>query len=136
MFWFDNKREFDGVLCDGRIFTVSPDVICDVTALPFDSATFNLVVFDPPHLIRVSDTAYMCAKYGRLPQDWQSFIRAGFAECMRVLVNYGVLIFKWSEVQIPLSEIIEAIGSKPLFGNRQPKQSKTHWLCFMKGVEE
>lgn len=37
--------------------------------------------------------------------------------------------FKWNEEQIPLSDVLEAIGEQPLFGN---KRSKTHWLVFMK----
>ena len=41
----------------------------------------------------------------------------------------GVLIFKWNEDQIKLSEVLKAIDHKPLFGNRR---SKTHWLVFMK----
>lgn len=48
---------------------------------------------------------------------------------MRVLDEYGVLIFKWNEDQIRLTDIIKVIGVKPLFGNRR---SKTHWLVFMK----
>lgn len=51
---------------------------------------------------------------------------------MRVLDDYGVLIFKWSEVQIPLREILKIIKCEPLFGNRSGKNNNTHWLCFMK----
>ena len=62
-------------------------------------------------------------------------IHDGFRECIRVLDDYGVLIFKWSEVQIPLSRILDVIDAKPLFGHKSGKASKTHWMCFMKGVE-
>lgn len=48
---------------------------------------------------------------------------------MRVLDNYGVLIFKWNEEQIKLKEVLKVIDYKPLFGN---KRAKTHWLVFMK----
>ena len=48
---------------------------------------------------------------------------------MRVLDDYGVLIFKWNEEQIKLREILKAIEHKPLFGDRR---SKTHWVVFMK----
>jgi hypothetical protein len=54
---------------------------------------------------------------------------------MRVLDDFGVLIFKWSEVEIPLKEVLSAIGQRPLFGHRSGKHNKTHWLCFMK-IEE
>lgn len=41
----------------------------------------------------------------------------------------GVLIFKWNEQQIKLSEILSNIKYKPLFGD---KRAKTHWMVFMK----
>ena len=53
---------------------------------------------------------------------------------MRVLDDYGTLIFKWSEVNHtgPPKEILKAIGHEPLFGTRSGKHNNTHWLCFMK----
>lgn len=55
-------------------------------------------------------------------------------ECMRVLKPDGVLIFKWSETQIPADKLWRVIGRKPLFGHHSGKKSKTFWGCFMKGV--
>ena len=46
--------------------------------------------------------------------------------------DYGTLIFKWSEVQIPLKKVLEAIGADPLFGHRSGKNMNTHWMAFMK----
>ena len=142
MMWFDknnplclfvDKRKLEDVeLCDGRKFSVTPDIIADFTNLPFPNSTFYLVVFDPPHLIRVSDQAYMNIKYGRLDKNWQEELKQGFNECMRVLKDYGTLIFKWSEVQIPTREVIDTIGQKPLFGHISGKTNRTHWMTFMK----
>lgn len=47
----------------------------------------------------------------------------------------GVLIFKWNETDIRVSEIINTIGYIPLFGHKSGKREKTHWLCFMKESE-
>lgn len=142
MMWFDHQnpaclyvdnRQLEPTnLCDGRLFSVQPDIVADFKALPFPDNTFHLVVFDPPHLIHVSDRAYLKIKFERLRDSWQEDLRAGFSECMRVLDDYGTLIFKWSEVQIPTNKVIEAIGHKPLFGHISGKQSNTHWLCYMK----
>lgn len=141
MFWFDKQnpltvfcdnREFSGELCDGRTFEVKPDVIADFTALPFENGSFHLVVFDPPHILRGGDGAWIVKKYGRLPADWENTLKAGFSECMRVLSDYGILIFKWREDQIPVSKIVQAIGTAPLFGHKSGRTGKTHWLCFMK----
>lgn len=111
---------------------VHPDEIVDFTDMPFDDNTFDLAVFDPPHLCHVGENAWMKKKYGKLPDDWRSLIHDGFHECMRVLRPRGTLIFKWCETDIPTREIIKAIRYEPLFGHRSGKKSQTHWLCFMK----
>lgn len=138
MFWFDktNKdtiymdiREFEDTLCDGRHLSVKPDVIGDFRNIPFNDETFNMVVFDPPHLIKAGDNSWLIKKYGKLSNAWPQDIKQGFDECMRVLKPNGTLIFKWNEEQIKLKEILNCINYKPLFGN---KRSKTHWLVFMK----
>lgn len=134
--YLDNRELPETELCDGRKFRVKPDVIADFTNLPFADDTFSLVVFDPPHLIRVGDDAYMAIKYGRLGADWKSVLHDGFQECMRVLKPNGTLIFKWSEVQIPTREVINAIGQDPLFGHISGKKMNTHWMTFMKLPQE
>lgn len=146
MFWFDKKNP-NAVFCDnrelpcceyspGRYIEVSPDVVCDFTKLPFESNSFKLVVFDPPHLNKVGKTSWLALKYGTLDKNWKKTIHDGFWECMRVLDDYGTLIFKWSEVQIPLREVLEAIKCNPLFGHRSGAHNNTHWLCFMKLPQE
>lgn len=88
MFWFDKQDEravFSDIhaeqhkLCDGRSLVISPDIIADFRALPFADASFPIVVFDPPHLERVGENAWMGKKYGRLNKDtWRDDLRAGF----------------------------------------------------------
>lgn len=139
MFWFQkdrkdtvymDNRQLEDTLCDGRKLVINPDIIADFRDIPFEDNTFYLVVFDPPHLIRVGENSWLAKKYGKLNQDtWKDDIRQGFNECMRVLKPNGTLIFKWNEDQIKLKEILSVIEYKPLFGN---KRSKTHWLVFMK----
>lgn len=48
---------------------------------------------------------------------------------MRVLKPSGVLIFKWSDVQIKMSDVLNVIGYKPIFGD---KRSSTRWTVFLK----
>ena len=33
-----------------------------------------MVVFDPPHLLKVGPNSWLCKKYGKLPENWQAFI--------------------------------------------------------------
>ena len=134
--YLDNRELPETNLCGGRKFSVHPDMIADFTDLPFADNTFYLVVFDPPHLINVSDRAYMKIKFGRLGSEWPQVIHDGFAECMRVLKPYGTLIFKWSEVQISTRKVIEAIGQEPLFGHISGRKMNTHWTTFMKIPEQ
>lgn len=141
MFWFDKDDEravFNDVrseshtLCDGRELVVSPDTRFDFKNLGFDDSSFKLVVFDPPHLEKLGEKSWMAKKYGRLSSQWRDDLKAGFNECFRVLENNGVLVFKWNETQIKVSEILSLTDKKPLFGHRSGKASKTHWILFIK----
>jgi hypothetical protein len=142
MFWFD-KNNPNVEFCDirevpyheyykNRYIEIKPDTVCDFTDLPFENNSFKLVVFDPPHLTNVSSSSWLALKYGSLDENWPEMLHDGFWECMRVLEDYGVLIFKWSEVQIPLRDVLKAIQAEPLFGHRSGKNMNTHWMCFMK----
>ena len=51
---------------------------------------------------------------------------------LRVLKPNGVLIFKWNEVEVPISKILHLFGKQPLFGHASGKRMNTHWVCFMK----
>lgn len=141
-FWFDKTdgrvvfgdiRRESHVLCDGRALDISPDARMDFRDLPFANGSFRLVVFDPPHLTRAGPAGWQRAKYGRLDAGWRDDLRRGFAECFRVLKPEGVLIFKWAETQVAVSEILPLAGALPLFGHPSGKRGGTHWITFMKG---
>lgn len=142
MFYFDKQdpqvlftdiREYHDTLCDGRKLDVQPDMIADCTNLPFEDETFNMVVFDPPHLLKVGQNSWPCKKYGKLPENWQAFINDSIHEGMRVLKTNGTLIFKWNEQQIKVSDVLKAITDyKPIFGHRTTIKNQTIWMAFMK----
>jgi ubiquinone/menaquinone biosynthesis C-methylase UbiE len=112
-------------------WVIAPDKVADFTNLPFPDESFKLVVFDPPHG-RFGKTSYMAAFYGRLGDNWREMLRKGFLECFRVLKPEGILIFKWNEMQYPLSEILKLTDEKPLFGHKTGRATGTHWVAFMK----
>ena len=141
MFWFDKKnpdvlfadiRTEEHTLCDGRVLEIKPDIQMDFTNMPFEDNTFRLVVFDPPHMNKLGKNTWMAQKYGVLLPSWETDIRAGFEECMRVLEPEGILIFKWNEAQITLNQVLNVIGAKPLFGHVTGKHGRTIWMTFMK----
>lgn len=142
--WFD-KHHPAAVYCDIReerfdglwkgknsVVDICPDVICSFTDLPFPDESYSLVIFDPPHLIRAKETSWLVKKYGKLDDNWPQMLRDGFQECMRVLKPDGVMIFKWSEHDIPAEKVWKAIGQKPLFWHHSGKKMGTFWGCFMK----
>lgn len=142
MFWFDkvnpltlfaDNREEEYILCDGRTLKVAPDIVADFRAMPFPDESFLLVVFDPPHLLKLGANSWMAKKYGLLNKEtWHQDIKQGFDECMRVLKKGGTMIFKWNERDIKVSEIVAVIGQNPLFGHTTRRNSETIWMCFIK----
>lgn len=144
MFWFD-KTDTRCLYIDNRNETwvtdtrpgasktiINPDMVIDFTALPFSDNTFAHVVFDPPHLELPESKGWVTQKYGVLKGDWREMLSKGFSECFRVLRPGGTLIFKWSTVHFPVGEILKLTPEKPLYGHRSGKQSKTHWIAFIK----
>lgn len=149
-FWFDSEdrralfidqREEDRTVVDQskptgtRRIVVSPDQVADFRNLPFPDESFALVVFDPPHIKsnRTGKNSRMAIQYGTLgPDTWREDLAAGFRECFRVLRPLGTLVFKWAETNIRVSEVLALAPQRPLFGNRMPKTSGTHWVVFLK----
>ena len=145
MFWFQ-KDQTDTLFVDIRgpeTFTtgigihkrtrqIRPDKIMDFRKLYLPDNSFSLVVFDPPHLLKIGDSSFTAKTYGKLGENWREDLTKGFSECFRVLKQDGVLIFKWCEYDIPLSEILKLTPHRPLFGHKSGKQQKTHWLAFIK----
>ena len=151
---FQDIRDVETTLCDGRYFEVKPDVQADFANMPYPDNSFAMVVFDPPHLVRsrgkkskmadmygclsekAKPTGWQHIKYGALYSDWRDLLSKGFAECFRVLKPGGFLIFKWNEVDIKVTEILKLTREKPIFGHISGKRANTHWICFMKGGAE
>ncbi|HEO5870452.1 TPA: class I SAM-dependent methyltransferase [Streptococcus agalactiae] len=138
LFWFDKNEEHTTFMdirqetfdIHGKHVNVVPDVIGDFRNVPFEDNAFNLVVFDPPHLKHVGQNSIMKAQYGQLDKDnWKEDISKGFEECMRVLKVGGTLVFKWSDCQINVKEVLSAIPFTPLFGQQR---GTTHWMTFVK----
>lgn len=144
MFYFDTEdprvhfgdiRRETHVLCDGRALEVNPDELMDFRNIPHPDSSFRVVIFDPPHLIRVGKKSWTFKKYGGLLTTWREDLAAGFSECFRVLEPGGVLIFKWNEIQIPVRDVLALTPSRPLVGHQSGKRSLTHWVTFLKDVD-
>lgn len=110
-------------------WNIEPDIIGDFRSIPFEDCRFSLVVFDPPHLVR-AHSGIITQKYGKLPKEWKADLRQGFNECFRVLKDGGFLNFKWSETEIPLSEVTPLFPVRPMYYNRQGRHGA--WFMFRK----
>ena len=154
---FCDRRREKHILCDGRVFEVNPDTVCDFRKLPFPDESFFLICFDPPHLLQADlcfvpfenqssarfqnsphllqagETSWIKKKYGSLNRlTWSEDLSKGFDECWRVLKPGGTLIFKWNETQISLREVLSCFSRRPVFGHTTTKQRDTHWMTFYK----
>lgn len=141
MFWFDknephttymDRRVFKEDLESGHHINVAPDIQGDFRSVPFDDNHFDLIVFDPPHLIHAGPNSWLRKKYGVLPKDWQPYLQQGFKELMRVLKPSGSMVFKWNQDQIKFADVIKVFGQQPIFGDRR---GNTRWTVFIKGAE-
>ena len=63
---FVDIRTEKHIFCDGRSLDVTPDIEMDFHSMPFKDETFLAVVFDPRHLLHVSDKSWLTLKYGKL----------------------------------------------------------------------
>ena len=145
MFWYD-KQEPHTTYMDIRkaVYTaidrgnerkieINPDIQADWKNIPFDDETFDLVIFDPPHLVRAGKTSWLAKKYGTIDlMTWPNEFHKAFQEIMRVLKPTGTMIFKWNEDQIPIKEVFKAFGQQPILGDMC---SKTKWSVFIKEDE-
>lgn len=110
---------------------VRPDVCADFTMLPFRDGAFDLVVWDPPHIIRKSPSkSFLRTKYGELTPDWQRTLRDGFNECWRVLKQQGALHFKWAVGSASLKDVLSLFPVRPLFKSKHD----VSWSVFVKTV--
>ena len=138
MMWWD-KSHPDVLFVDRRVvppgakvqqplWNVEPDLLADYRALPFSDNSFDMVVFDPPHMNSNTrgTTGIMAMTYGTIT-DLDEVV-AGLHECLRVASSW--VVFKWNDADWTIGEIIERSGINPLFGHRTAKSGRTIWAMY------
>ena len=122
-----------------KIYTIKPDVIADFRHTPFSDNYFDMIVFDPPHVIQNANTGDMIVRYGKfnIDEDWKKILDDGIKELFRVLKPDGIFILKWSKTKrfghsIPLKTVLNLFPYDPLFGTRTGSCSNNHWVVFIK----
>jgi SAM-dependent methyltransferase len=118
-----------------RFWDISPDVVSEWKDAPFPDNTFDMIVFDPPHIIRDKNKSSIAMEkaYGVLYSDnWRLEIKEGVHKLFDILKPNGIFILKWCENSIPVDKIIELMPYHPLFGTRTGQKNKNHWIVFLK----
>lgn len=142
--WWWNKNHPLSVFMDERLrekgfrerqpgWSCKPDVIGDFRRMPFENSSFNMVLFDPPHIFQnTKETSELTRAYGSLdPDSALDDIGKGFSECWRVLRPGGSLVFKWAG---ELSSIEKLFPSEPIVGTRR-SQDNPKWIIFYKPLD-
>jgi len=131
------KREEFGY--EPRNYSIEPDEVEDYRDLPYADKSFNLIVFDPPHIIRNDGMKSLSGvsdrKWGNLhAETWQEDLSAGFEELFRVLSPGGTLVLKFADVSADFSEVLNLTEHDPLFGTsvNNGKNVETRWFVFYK----
>ena len=116
-------------------YNIEPDIVSEWKDAPFPDNYFDMVVFDPPHIIQNSTKGILSTKYTQLnPSTWRNDLRIGIKKLFDVLKPDGIFILKWNECSAKKEEIFKLMHYKPLFGSRTG--NNTHWICFIKYKQE
>lgn len=138
VFFMDIRQEPLQKLSNGAYFEIKPDLIADFTSVPFSDETFSMVIFDPPHTF-CGQKSFLFKKYGTLKRrTYKDVISSGFKEAFRVLKPNGTLIFKWSDCNIALNDVLQLTNIRPLIKHSsfsQSKKAKTYFMVFIKNFK-
>ena len=143
---------------------IKPDLVCDCTDTGFPDKSFHTIIFDPPHwwgdeiaeniytLRNADDVKKFNDKYGtnmhqgyygtdkvKTRRELVTFLHKAQKEIYRILWDNGLLWFNWSEVKIPLGNILSIFVNwdemiRLEIGSKSQTRSKhqNYWLMFMK----
>jgi hypothetical protein len=134
--YIDIREEDKGFSQKDKQTEIKPDIIMDCRKLKFQDKSFKLIVFDPPHIKGKDYNSNLKKCFGYLDKDnWKVDLKKCINEMWRCLEDYGILIFKFSDCNIPFKEVLSLFPEEYLFGNTKSTSKsghKTKWFCFMK----
>lgn len=115
---------------------VNPELVMDSTNMDFHNDTFDLIVFDPPHVNagRKSDLSHY---YGHhTTEQIRTIIKGSGKEAHRVSKSNALMAFKWGNHDMKLNKVLDLMPNwEPLFGhltrNGPTARSQTYW-CMLR----
>jgi len=133
------KVEFENssTLSRYRSYKINPEVVSEWKDAPFPDNHFDMIVFDPPHMIKKEGTkeCNMMKPYGYLNEKtWRQDLQQGIKKLFDILKPNGVFILKWCENSVRVEEILKLCPYTPLFGSNTKSKGKTQnfWILFLK----
>jgi hypothetical protein len=136
--WFDKHRP-DVMHIDIRE-KVRPDVVANSKLLPFRDGTFDLIVFDPPH-VNGGAKSNISRDYGHhTTAGIRELISLSAREAHRVGMVGCRMAFKWNDHDQRLEAVLDLVDEfwQPLFGSRVSERSlrasRTCWVMLDRKV--
>ncbi len=134
--WFDKKHPLATFL--DRRAEVSPDIICDTTAIPPEvGGGYDLIVYDPPHM-NCGPNSDMSKSYGNHTtfEILENICKTG-KEAARVSKPRALMALKWNTHDIRLDRVFKLLGDwEPLFGQvtkfAHRHASQTYWVMLLR----
>lgn len=128
-----NKHHPLATYVDSR-FDMNPDVVCDTRSMPFEKNSYDLIVFDPPHM-NCGPTSDMSKRYGHFTTEQiRSIISGSAKEAHRVGKRSALMAFKWNSHDQSLTKVLDLMSAywEPLFGHmtKNGPHSQTYWVML------
>ncbi len=136
--YMDRREEPPGSSPRRPNWACQPSLLADFKEMPFEDEVFQLVLFDPPPLVREKASfSEVRLRYGEFTSaNEQEEIGLGFSECWRVLALGGTLVFKWGG---SLDRVVPHFPCDPVVGSRNDGRGSaergllgTRWFIFYK----
>lgn len=120
-----------------RRWNINPDVVSAWKDAPFPDNHFDMIIFDPPHIVthKNKKLSALEKEYGCFYGDeWKQEIKEGVNKLFRILRPKGVFIFKWCEHNIDIDDVLKLFPYPPLFGSNTKSKGHTanYWIVFLK----
>ena len=135
----NKKVEFDNpsTLSRYRSYKINPDIVSQWKDAPFPNNHFDMIIFDPPHLIKDEKTkeSNMMKPYGYLnKKTWRQDLQQGIKKLFEILKPQGTFVLKWCENSVPVEEVIKLCPYPPMFGSNTKSKGHTQnfWILFIK----
>ena len=137
-----------------------PTIFADCTCTPFKPKTFHTIFFDPPHYwgskpgrfytfpnltpkqmktMKLKGNVYCGVEIYKTRSALIKFIYNAQKEFLRILRDDGLLWLKWSELEIPLNNILAIFKNWRILLKlpiQKPQhnigEAQTYWVCMCK----